>query len=105
MPQLLGSSTETSVPPMEAYLEIESHKDYQNLKAINSNKFSARNIIPIPPFLLQMINNKIIKMDGDNREVMLKVIQKGKKIDINFTENTIGEGIGTASSPCHHILH
>ena len=105
MSHLLGSSTKISMPTIEAYLGIESSKDYWKLKAVNSNKFSVRNIIPLPPFLLQEINEKIIESKGDSTEVLLAVIQKVKECNTNLTENRDGEEREAASNSCHNIFH
>ena len=67
--------------------------------------FSAWNIISIPPFLLQVISNKIIKYYGDSNEVLISVIQKVKEFDTNLNKNKDREERETVSNLCHHILH
>ena len=63
------------MPPADAYSAVESIEDYSNLKAANANKFAARNIIPIPPFLLTTVNKKIIEDNGDRKKVLVAVIK------------------------------
>ena len=81
MPQLLDTSNETGVPLVEDYLKTTNEEDYRNLKTSTNLKFASRNFIPIPPFLLQVVNDTIIKADGDSKEVLLAVIKSIKDFD------------------------
>ena len=103
MPQLLDKSNETGVPLVEDYLKITNNNEYRNLKTSTNLKFASRNFIPIPPFLLQVVSNTIIKTDGDSMEVLLAVIKGIKDLNDEVTKN--GTNSELAKDSCGDILH
>ena len=80
--QLLGLSTnETSVPLINDLMEVKLEDEYQNLKTTSRSKYSARNFIAIPPFMLFKINEAILQYDGDSTQVLIAVISVIKEFD------------------------
>ena len=103
MPQLLDKSNETGVPSVDDYLKTTNENDYRNLKASTNDKFASRNFIPIPPFLLQVVSDTLVRTDGDSKEVLLAVIKCINDFDNEVTNN--GTGKELAKDSCGDILH
>ena len=53
------STVATPVPSIEDYLQVTSMEDYRNLKVSKDIYFTARNFIPVPPFMLNELNESI----------------------------------------------
>ena len=103
MPQLLDKSNAVGVPLVEDYLKTTNENEYKSLRVSSNLKFASRNFVPIPPFLLQVVNDTIIKTDGDSKEVLLAVIERIKDFDDEVKTN--GSNIELAEDTCGDFLH
>ena len=55
------SAVAAPVPTMDDLMKIKTMEDYRNLKPSPNNYFTARNFVPIPPFMLNTIYQSIRK--------------------------------------------
>ena len=105
MDQLLEiSAVATPVPNLEEYMKMESNEEYKHLKASKDSYYTARNFIPVPPFLLNEISDAISEYDGDSKQVLARTIQVIKDFD-NQVEELEDENIEKADITCTDLLH
>ena len=105
MDQLLEISAVASpVPKLEDYMMTESEEDCNNLKSSKDTYYTARNFIPVPPFLLNEISNSISEYDGDSKKVLARAIQVIKDFD-NQVEELEDNSIEQAKNTCMDLLH
>ena len=64
-----------AVPKMEDYKNISFVDEYAYLKTSRDTYFTARNFIPVPPFMIYEINESILEHDGDSKQVFIKAIK------------------------------
>ena len=82
IPQLVGIFTnEASVPPIEDLIGLYTEENYRRINSLTRNKYSARNFIPIPPFMLFKINEAILDYEGDSIQVLLAAVNVIKEFD------------------------
>ena len=62
-------------------------KDIDNLIDSASVTFKTRNFIPIPPFLLDNVNEVTVLSDGDVILVLLKAVKGVKSFDVVNSTN------------------
>ena len=105
MDQLLEiSAVATLVPNLEEYMKINSNEDYKHLKSSKDSYYTARNFIPVPPFLLNKISNAIAEYDGDSKQVLTRTIQVIKDFD-NQVDELEDENIKKVDITCTDLLH
>ena len=78
-------------------------EDYVNLKPSLNNYFTARNFVPIPPFMLNTINQSMMDSDGDNKKILTDVIQIIREYNREISEMRDGS-IEPAVDTCSDIL-
>ena len=82
MKQLLEISTVAApIPLMEDLMKITTLDEYRSLKQSQDKYFTARNFIPIPPFMLNTINLSMLESDGDIKHVLIVSIQIIREFD------------------------
>ena len=105
MNQLLEiSAIATNVPTIEDYLNVENLEDIRKLRNCKDTCYTARNFVPVPPFMLYKLNQAILDYDGDSQQTLLMAINTIKEFDEEIErseENTIEK----ASTSCEQILH
>ena len=105
MNQLLEiSAVPTNVPRIEDYLKVESIEDIRRLKSSKEVCYTARNVVPVPLFMLFKMNETILDYDGESDQALLLAINIFKEFD---TELELAEDktIKKAKDSCQHILH
>ena len=70
---------------------------------LSSASFNPRNFVPVPPFMLEAIDNAITKFDGDAKEVLAIAVRKIKSFDITIQNDDEFKEKG--KDPCKAILH
>ena len=96
------SVRDTSVPEIEDLLNAKTIEDINNLQLSTTKRFSARNVIPIPPFMLDKLDETIRKHRGLCKLVLLTAIKSIKEFDT--ATSTIKETEPAASS-CEDIIY
>ena len=105
--ELLDVSTIASpVPLIEDYTKIKLTNNLKYLKVPENScsHYTARNFIPVPPFMLHELNQAIFEYDGDSKEVLVAAI----KVIEEFDTHVDGSGdnlIEKAKDSCIEILH
>ena len=97
------SVRDASVPDIEDILKANTIEDINNLKNSPNDKFSARNVIPIPPFMLERLDQVIQKNKGQCKLALLAAIERVRTFD-NVTDGITERGVETARSSCRDIL-
>ena len=106
MSQLLKlSAVATPVPSIEDYMKVETIDECKNLKIEINSYYSARNFIPIPPFMLFDLNQAISEHEGDSYEILLAAIKVIKEFDTHIESSEDLDTTETATSSCEDILH
>ena len=77
----------TPVPTITNLAGITKEEDIGDLAVGARTTFRARNFIPIVPFLLNDINEAILKHQGKAKQVLLAVVQSIKKFDTEHGDN------------------
>lgn len=72
------------VAKKENILNRISLEDLNNLSDSNTSSYSARNFIPIHPFLIQTVVSSISANQGNAKKILLKVVSSIQKIDKTF---------------------
>ena len=105
--ELLDVSTIASpVPSIEDYMKIKSTNNLKYLKFSENNcsHYTARNFIPVPPFMLHELNQAVLKYDGDSKEVLVAAIKVIEEFDTHV--DGLGDNlIVKAKDSCFEILH
>ena len=94
----------TNVPTMEGYLNVEDLEDTRKLRNSKDTCYTARNFVPVPPFMLYKLNQPILDYDRDSQQTLFMAINTIKEFDEEIEraeENTIEK----ASTSCKQILH
>ena len=78
MESLLGSpvSRAEKVPTPNDIFLSKTKDDIKNLKTSDTCAYTPQNIIPVPPFLIDPINEGIESSNGDTTTILLTVIQE-----------------------------
>ena len=98
------SVRDASVPDIEDILKVNTIEDINNLQNSPNEKFSARNVIPIPPFMLEKLDQVIQKNKGQCKLALLAAIESVRTFD-RATEDITEIGVETARSSCRDILY
>ena len=59
---------------------LKSGEDVESLRS-SSASFNPRNFVPVPPFMLELINKAIMEFDGDAKEVLVVAAKEIKMFD------------------------
>ena len=105
MSQLLEVSTiAAQVPSMEEYSRMKSIEDYRASRTPREKYFTARNFIPVPPFMLNDLNEVLIKYEGDSTQALIKAIELTEEFD-QKNQEIGGETNELATESCTNILN
>ena len=98
------STVAAQVPKIEDYLKIQSTDEFKDLKVSNDTHYTARNFIPVPPFMLNKLNQAVMDYDGDSRAVFIAAIKVIQEFDdhLEDSESHLSE---KAKDSCIDILH
>ena len=77
------------IPTTYSTLEVTSIRDIEELKMTNVGTISARSIIPIPPFLLEIIKSTIRALRGDSRAVLLETVKEIERFNNELNTRTL----------------
>ena len=61
-----------AIPSITQFMNASSSEEIDALDASASVTYKPRNFIPIPPFLVEIVYNKIKKSNGNARSVLLE---------------------------------
>ena len=75
------SAIATNIPTMEDYLKVESIEDIRKLRNSKDTCYTARNFVPVPPFMLYKMNQVILDHDRDIYQTLLLAINIIKEFD------------------------
>ena len=93
MNQLLEiSAIATNVPTIEDYLNVENLEDIRKLRNSKDTCYTARNFVPVPPFMLYKLNQVILDYNGDSQQTLIMTINTIKEFKEEIEqmeENTI----------------
>ena len=102
--QLFGiSEGNNTVPKVSDILEIRGTNKIDQLQVSADTRYQARNVIPIPPFMLKKISATIQRSKGDSKEVLLTAVKAIIEFDTEI--NTNGDDTEKASESCGDLLH
>ncbi len=93
-----------SVPKIEDIMKATTMDEINNLVPEESIKFTARSVIPIPPFLLEIMDTSINASRGCSKMTLLEVIDAIKDYDSNII-SIGGITLEKAQDSCDHLLH
>ena len=97
------STTAVPVPTINQVLGVKTIEEVENLTLSATVTYRPRNIIPIPPFLLEPIANAIDSAKGDARTVLVKCTEAIKAFD---TEHIGDESyVDKAKQKCKDIVN
>ena len=101
--QLFGISEEDSfVPEVDDIMRVTSISKIDHLQISISMKFTARNILPIPPFMVNRLSMTIQETLRDNKAVLLEAINLIR--EFNKEMHKIGETVEDAKNSCKDLL-
>ena len=73
--------TDTPVPALANLLNVKTNEEVVELTVSTRAKYRARNIIPIPPFLLDIVYEVIAKKESDAITMLVDVVKGIKEFD------------------------
>lgn len=94
-------ATAQGIPTTMQLLSVTSVQEVSNLTIGQTTSFKPRNFIPVPPFLIEPINNSISNSEGDSK-VLIEVVRAIKDFDVIHTGDN--EYQDKAKSKCKDIL-
>ena len=77
----IEANTDTAVPTITHLLNVKTKEESDTLTASATVKYRARNVIPVPPFLLKTVFDVINEHNGDARVVLVKSAEGVKEFD------------------------
>ena len=104
MNQLLEiSSAAAPVPTMEDFMCLNLMDNYRSLKPSLTEYYTARNFIPVPPFMPNALNQLMVDYNGNSKRILITAIQIIKEFNKEIKESGNNE-IERATSTCFDIL-
>ena len=97
------SEGNNSVPQIKDLLEIRNINEIDQVQISNETKYQARNIIPIPPFMINKLSLAIQQSQGESKAVLFTAIEAIR--DFDTATESIEEHTETASDSCGDLLH
>ena len=76
-----------SVPSPTTVLNVSSVEEVDNLTDSATITYKPRNLIPIPQFLIETIQNSISKSNGNSKLMLIECVKKIKEFDIEHTND------------------
>ena len=76
-----------SVPSPTTVLNVSSVEEVDNLTDSATVTYKPRNLIPIPQFLIETIQNSISKSNGNSKLMLIECVKKIKEFDIEHTND------------------
>ena len=101
--KVVTTNTDTAVPAFAGLMGAKSKDEVAALVTSATVKYRARNILPIPPFLLPIIHEAISTFGGDATEILLKVTQGIKDFDNKYGGDA--EYQDKAKTKCKDIVY
>ena len=106
MGQLLEiSAVATPVPSIQDYMKVSTLADLRKIRPAKDSCYTARNIIPVPPFMLVKVNEAMLDFDGDSLEVLYAAIKVIKEFDAELDGDEELKTVTKAEDSCEDILH
>ena len=96
------SDAEVNVPTTTNMMNVTTIEQVDSLNTSTRSKFRPRNFIPVPPFLLSIVDKAIQESNGDVKLVLLECIKGIKKFDEDHAADT--EFIDKAKEKCKDFL-
>ena len=90
-----------SVPTLTNLFTVSNKEELRDVQK-GSTCYMPRNFIPVPPFLLNTINDSILNSNGELSKVFLKSIKKIKEFDTTHAEDN--DYVDKAKSKCKDLL-
>lgn len=85
--ETVTKNTATPVPTIANVLGVKSKADITELTASATVTYQPRNFVPIPPFLLESVNEVILTTNGNVNEVLLKCVSEIKNFDTEHNDD------------------
>ena len=95
-------ATAFEIPRKDDILNCVTSDDVKALVESNTVSYRARNFIPIPPFLMQVVVSTIVANQGNAMKILLEVISAIKTFDANFSSD--GDYKEKATTECKPLL-
>ena len=95
--------TAFTMPKKEDILSCVTLEDVQALVECNTVSYRARNFIPIPPFIMQVVTSAIMANKGNAANLLLEVVSAIKTFDTNFSSD--GDYKEKAATECKPLLY
>jgi hypothetical protein len=92
----------TAIPSVTQILTASTEEQIDSLTVSATVTYAPRNFIPVPPFLLDPIQETVSKSNGNSKLVLIECIKSIKNFDTSNANNT--EYVDKAKSKCKDIL-
>ena len=97
------SASDTAVPAMANLLNVKSKEEVDALTVSATVKYRARNVLPVPPFMLDSIQEVVEDKNGEAREMLVKTAEAIKEFDTKHASDTsYGD---KAKTKCKDLLY
>ena len=102
--QIFGTSeNDNQVPTVEDLMAIRSPNEIDRLQVSPALSYTARNIIPIPPFMINRLSLTIQATQGDSKAVLIEAINSMREFDDEMSR-IVGEEIESAKDSCRDLI-
>ena len=99
----IPSNTDTAVPSIANLLNVKTEEDVTNLTVSATVKYRARNMIPVPPFLLEATHKVTVEEAGNAKLMLIKAAETIKEFDT--AHNNDDEYVDKAKTKCKDLLY
>ena len=97
------SDSDTAVPTTTNLLNVKTKAEVEALTVSATVKYRARNIIPVPPFLLEPVQKAISSNSGDAKMVLVAAAEEIKAFDSKHADDAAY--VDKAKTKCKEFLY
>ena len=97
------ANTDTAVPAIANLLNAKTKEEVEAITVSTTVKYRGRNVIPVPPFLLQTVHDVISEDNGDARVMLVKAAERVKEFDTTHANDT--DYKDKAKTKCNDFLN
>ena len=91
------------VPTITSLFKVTNNDQLAALAASTRISFRPQNFVPIPPFLLDSVNQAIVSLNGNAATVLLKTIKAIKEFNSSHADDD--EFVDKAKTKCSNFVH
>ena len=73
---------------MDDIMKIATEEDFRDFKTVTKTRFSTRNFTALPLFMINSINEAILRYNGDSTQILVMAIKEVKEFDKHVAKNT-----------------